>query len=98
MFYFWNTETVQLLADICKTRIIANLDSIVNGCIRKWFDIPISGTLRNVFLERNKFDLNIRLPSVKFTQCQTVLRNSLKESRNNSIKDLWKSSSSNTDV
>ena len=86
------------VADISKTWIIANLDSIVNGYIRKWLEIPISGTLSNVFLERNKFGLNICLPSVKFTQCKTVLRNSLKESRNDSLKDLWKSSSSHTNI
>ena len=38
------------------------------------------------------------LPSVKFTQSKTVLRNSLKESRNDSLKDLWKSSSSDTNI
>ena len=43
--------------------------------IIKWLDIPISGTLSNVFLVHNKFGLNICPPSVKFTQCQTVLRN-----------------------
>ena len=57
----------------------------MNGCIRKWLDIPISGTLSNVFLERNKFGLNICPPSVKFTQCQTVLRSSLKESQTGSL-------------
>ena len=46
-----------------------HLDSVVNGYIKKWLDISISGTLGNVFLERNKFDLNICPPSVKFTQC-----------------------------
>ena len=42
----------------------------------------------------NKFGLNICPPSIKFTQCQTVLRNSLKESP----KDLWKSSSCHTNI
>ena len=48
-----------------------HLDSVVNGYIKKWLDISISGTLSNVFLERIKFDLNICPPSVKlnFTQC-----------------------------
>ena len=86
------------VADISKTWIIANLDSIVNGYIRKWLEIPISGTLSNLFLERNKFGLNICTPSVKFTQCKTVVRNSLNESRNDSLKDLWKSSSSHTNI
>ena len=72
--------------------------SVVNGYIRKWLDILISGTLSNVFLERNKFGLNICPPSIKFTQCQTVLRNSLKESLNDSLKDLWKSSCCHTNI
>ena len=84
------------IANISKTWITEHLDSIVNGYIRKWLDIPISGTLSNVFLERNKFGLNICPPSIKFTQCQTVLRNSLKESPNDCLKDLWKSSRCHT--
>ena len=64
------------VADISKTWITANLYSIVNGYIRKWLEISISGTLSNVFLERNKFGLNICPPSVKSTQCKTVFRNS----------------------
>ena len=42
--------------------------------------------------------LNICPPPVKFTQCQIVLCNSLKESRNDSQKDLWKLSSSHTNI
>ena len=86
------------LANISKTWITELLDSVVNGYIRKWPDIPISGTLSNVFLECNKFVLNICPPSIKFTQCQTVLWNSLKESPNDSLKDLWKSSSCHTNI
>ena len=82
------------IANISKTWITEHLDSVVNGYIRKWLDIPISGTLSNVFLERNIFGLNICPPSIKFTQCQTVLRNS----PNDSLKDLWKSSSCHTNI
>ena len=88
----WNIT----IANKSKTWITEHLDPVVNGYIRKWLDIPISGILSNVFLERNKFGLNIFPPSIKFTQCQTVLRNSLKESPNHSLKDLWKSSSCHT--
>ena len=86
------------IANIFKTWITEHLDSVVNDYIRKWLDTPISGTLSNVFLERNKFGLNICPLSIKFTQCQTVLRNSLKESPNDSLKDLWKSSSCHTNI
>ena len=86
------------IANRTKPWITEHLDSVVNGYIRKWLDIPISGTLSNVFLERNKFGLNICPPSINFTQCQTVLRNSLKDSPNDSLKDLWKSSSCHTNI
>ena len=86
------------VADISKIWIIENIDPVVNGFIRKWLDILISGTSGNVFPDRNKFGLNICPPSVKFIQCQTVLRYSLKKSRNDSIKDLWKSSSCHTNI
>ena len=86
------------VAEISKTWVTENIDSIVNEFIRKWLDIPISGTLSNVFLERNKFGLNICPPSVNFIQCQSVLRNSLKKSRNDTIKHLWKLSSCHTNI
>ena len=55
------------IANISKIWITEHLDSAVNGYVRKWLDIPISGTLSNVFLEHNKCGLNICLPSIKFT-------------------------------
>ena len=86
------------IADIPRTWIVENLDSIVNSFIRKWLDVPICGTLSNVFLERKKFGLNVCPPSVKFVQCQSVLRNIMKKSRNHSIQDLWKSTSCHTNI
>ena len=56
-----------IVVDISKAWIIANIHAIVNGYIRKWLDIPISGTLSTVFLERDKFGVNTCPPSVKFT-------------------------------
>ena len=46
------------VAPLSKVWIVENIDSIVNQYIRKWFDIPISGTLSNVFLNRNEFGRN----------------------------------------
>ena len=65
------------VAPLSKVWITENIDSIVNQYIRKWLDIPVSS---NVFLNRNKFGLNIIPPSIKFTQCQSTLRNTLKSS------------------
>ncbi len=74
------------------------MDSIVNKYIREWLEIPVSGTLANVYISSNKFGLNIFPPSVKFAQCQTVARNALKTSPNDSIKDLWKTTCNHKNI
>ena len=55
------------VAPLSKVLIIENIDSVVIQYIRKWLDVPVSGTLSNVFLNYNKFGLNIIPPSIKFT-------------------------------
>jgi hypothetical protein len=55
-------------------------------------------TLSTVFLTRNKFGLSIRPPSVKFIQCQTVLRKALKTSPNEAINELWKATSNSKNI
>ena len=68
---------------------------MVNSYISRWLEIPISGTLSSVFITRNKFGLNICPPSIEFVQCQTVLRNTLKNSPIAEINDLWTTTSTN---
>ena len=85
------------VATLPKTWIAENLDSIVNQYIRKWLEVPISGTLSNVYLTSNKFGLNLIPPSTKFVQCQTI-RTALKLSRNESIKHLWKSTNNHANI
>ena len=86
------------VATLSKTWVIENVDSLVNQYIRKWLEIPISGTLSTVFMTKNNFGLSIYPPSVKFTQCQVVLRRALKLSPNESINELWKSTNTHTNV
>ena len=86
------------VASLSKTWVTENIDSVVNKYIRKWLEIPVSGTLSNVYLANNKFGLNIYPPSVKFAQCQTVARNALKTSPNASIKNLWKETSDSRNI
>ena len=90
----WHLTVVPL----SKVWIIENIDSVVNQYIRKWLDVPVSGTLSNVFLTRNKFGLSIIPPSIKFTQCQSTLRNALRSSLNDSVKHLWKLTSNHTNI
>ena len=69
---------LQFLIYLAQTWIKENIDSLVNSYIRHWLEIPVSGTLSTIFMTRNTFCLNIIPPSVKFLQCQTILRNALK--------------------
>ena len=83
------------VSNISQTGIKENIDSVVNSYIRRWLEIPVSGTLSSVFMTRNKFGLDICPPSIKFVQCQTVLKNALKNSPNAEINELWKITSTN---
>ena len=60
--------------------VIQHLDNFVTRFVRQWLDLPISATLSGIILLKNQFGLNLQRPSVKFIQCQTVLRNSLQSS------------------
>ena len=62
------------VADLSKTWVIEHLDNLVVKFVRIWLELPISATLSGISLPNNKFGLNLQLPSVKFQQCQTVLR------------------------
>jgi hypothetical protein len=86
------------VATLSKTWVSENMDSVVNQFERKWLEIPVYGTLSNVFPTSNKFGLNIYPPSLKFTQCQTVSRKALKTSPNDCIRNLWKSIWDNTNI
>ena len=86
------------ISDISQTWVKENIDSVVNSYVRRWLEIPISGTLSTVFMSRSRFDLHIIPPSVQFLQCQTTLRNALKISPNVEINELWKSTSTNKNI
>ena len=86
------------VSSVSKTWVTENIDYKVNSYIRKWLDIPISGTLSTVYLTRNKFGLSICPPTVKFIQCQTVLRQALKTSQNEAINELWKATSNSKNI
>ena len=86
------------ITSISKTWISGNLDSLFTQYVRKWLEVPISGTPSNIYLTSNKFDLNIIPPSTKFLQCQVTIRNALKSSPNESIIHLWKSTTNHTNI
>ena len=51
------------IADLSKTRIIENLDSIVTGYVRKWLELPISATISSLILNKSRYGINLVLPS-----------------------------------
>ena len=51
------------VAKITKTWVIKNLVSNVNQYIQRWLEVPILGTLSNVFLSHNRFGQSICFPS-----------------------------------
>ena len=73
------------VTDLGKTWISETLDNIVSKYIRQWLEFPISATLSSIVLSSTKFGLAFQLPSVKFQQCQTVLRSALKSSKDEAI-------------
>ena len=68
------------VADLSKTWITENHDNLVSKYIRQWLDLPISATLSSIRLSKSQYSLNMILPSMKFSQSQTVFPNSLRSS------------------
>ena len=77
------------ITDLSETWVIENLDSIVTGYVRKWLELPISATISSLILNKYRYGINLVLPSTKFIECQTAIRNSLKSSPTFDIKAVW---------
>ena len=86
------------VATLLNTWVIEHLDNVATRFVRQWLDLPISATLSGIILPKNQFGLNLQLPSVKFIQCQTILRNSLRSLHHDAITSLWKSTSQSMNV
>ena len=61
-----------------------------------WRELPISSILSTLILQNLKCENNLILPSTKFIQCQTVIRNALKSSPNPDVNLLWAATSNGT--
>ena len=81
------------VANIDQTWIINSLDTLAHNYLRRWLEIPASGTLSIVMLTKSQFGLDIQDISTKFKQCQVVMRQCLKNSCNQEINHLAQVSS-----
>ena len=86
------------IADLSKTWVAENLDNVVSRYVRQWLDLPISATFSSLILKTSRYGINLILPSVKFVECQTIIRNELKSSPNPDIKSLWVDTSYGTNL
>ena len=86
------------VATLSKPWVIQHFDNIASSFVRQWLDLPNSATFSGISLPYSQFGLNLQLPSVKFRQCQTVLRSCLRSSSNDGTTSLWKSTSHSMNV
>ena len=68
------------IADLSKTWVVENLDSKVLRIVRQWLELPICSTFSSLVLSTSRYGINLILPSAKFIECQTIIRNALKSS------------------
>ena len=58
------------VANLAKTWVIENMDSITIRFIRQWLDLPISATLSGIIHLWNQFGLNLQLPSINLSNAK----------------------------
>ena len=76
------------IADIDKTWIVNNFDNICRQFIRRWLEIPPSGTFDLILLSREKFGSEVSDVSTKLQQSQVTVRKCLESSLNVDIQQL----------
>ena len=83
------------IANLGKTWVAENLDNIVLSLVHQWLDlqflVPLHyqfATLGTLALPKAKYGIALILPSTKYLESQTVIRNALKSSPNLEINIL----------
>ena len=66
-----------IITDLTETWIKEVLENKCHNAFRRWLEIPENGTMDIIMLSKSKFGLNIVDVSMKFTQCQTIIRKKL---------------------
>ena len=86
------------IADIDTTWIKQNLDMICHGYFRKWFDIPVSGTVEILQLSKAQFGQEVIDTSTQHTLCLVTFRKCLKNSINDDIRYLHNATSEKNNI
>ena len=77
------------IADLTETWVKEVLDNKCHNAFRRWLEIPANGTVDIIMLSNSKFGLNIVDVSMKFTQCQTIIRKKLSNAENEDTKLIY---------
>ena len=72
-----------------ETWIVQNLGSKANRYIHKWLSIPISGNDNHLHLKVKQLGVSLKLPSDSYRLSQITVRNILKSSKNQSMRQLF---------
>ena len=74
------------------------MDNIVTQYVRQRLDLPISAIINSIIPSHRNFGQASQLPSIKFQQCQTALRSSLKLSSGETMTKLWRNTNCGTNI
>ena len=86
-----------ILREICIC--ISNLNIYMRSFKKKLlFELSINATLSQLIISKSHYGLSLILPSTKFIQCQTTIRNALKSSPYPDIRYIWQDSSKNSNI
>ena len=65
------------------------IDNKCHNAFRQWLEIPADCTVDIIMLSKSKFGLNIVDVSMKFTQCQTIIRKKLSNAENEDTQLIY---------
>ena len=80
------------------TWIKQTLDNKVRDYIRRWLEMPISGTLDVISLSKQKCGLGFVNVSSRFAQCQNTIRSCLKNSQYSDLRKIYENTHTNTNL
>ena len=86
------------IADLSSTWVKQSLDPIVNRFVRTWLEIPISGTLDIISLSKEKYGIAFNNVSTRYLQCQSTIRNCLKNSKHEDIRLIHETTSTGSNM
>ena len=86
------------IANISMTWIKQTLGNKVSDYIRRWLEMPISGTLDVISLSKQKCGLGFVNVSSRFAQCQNTIRSCLKNSQNSDLRKIYEKTHTNTNL